>query len=289
MSLPPVAAPAPLRGVVLMLSAVLCFALLDCSAKYLSQHYPVPMVVWARYAVHTLLMLIVHAPRHGRALLRTRRPARQLLRALLLLSVTVLFVSGLRLLPLAEATAIIYLTPLLVTALSVPLLGERVCATTWLAILVGLAGVLVVVRPGGALLGWPVLLPLAAALCNSLYQILTRSFAGSENATTTNFITGLTGTVLASLLLPWQWQTPQPAHALLMLVLGCAGYGGHALLIRAFEHASPAVLGPLTYGQLAIATLLGFGVFGTLPDATSFAGMGLIVVGGLLVLLRRRG
>lgn len=279
---------APLIGVVLMLLAVLCFAVLDSSAKYLSQHYPVAMVVWARYAVHTLLMLIAYAPARGRTLLHTRRPGRQLLRALLLLSVTVLFVSGLRFLPLAEATAIIYLTPLLVTALSVPLLGERVARGTWIAILTGLAGVLIVVRPGGALLGWTVLLPLAAAFCNSLYQILTRSFAGSENGTTTNFITGLTGTVLASLTLPWVWTTPTAAHAGLMIVLGCAGFGGHALLIRAFEHASPAVLGPLTYGQLGIATLLGFSVFGTLPDAASFAGMALIVAGGLLVLLPRR-
>lgn len=107
---------APLIGVALTLLAVLCFAVLDSSAKYLSQHYPVAMVVWARYAVHTLLMLIAYAPARGRTLLHTRRPGRQLLRALLLLSVTILFVSGLRFLPLAEATAIIYLTPLLVTA-----------------------------------------------------------------------------------------------------------------------------------------------------------------------------
>lgn len=282
------ARPRPLLGLALTLVAVLCFAVLDSTAKYLSQFYPVPMVVWARYAVHLVLMLAVFAPRRGAALLHTRRPALQVLRAGLLLAVTALFMSGLQHIPLAEATAIIYLTPLLVTALSVPLLGEKVDAVGWLAVLAGFAGVLVVVRPGGALLTPAVLLPLAAALCNSLYQILTRTFAGSESPLTSNFITGLVGTALASLLLPAVWTTPTPAHAGLMVLLGLVGYGGHQLLILAFGHISPATVAPYTYGQIVVATLIGWQLFGTLPDAVSFTGMALIAASGLAVALRRR-
>lgn len=272
-----------LHGIALLSLAVLCFAILDGLAKYLSRYHTVPSLVWARYAVHTLLMLGLFGPRMGRGLIRTRRPWMQLLRALLLLGATLFFMSGLLYLPLAEATAINYLNPLLVTALSVPLLGERVSLHSGLAVLCGFVGVLIVVRPGSALFTPAILLPLAAAVCLSLYQIITRKFSGAENGTTTNFITGLVGAVLMSVLLPWTWSMPTPGHALLMMGLGIVGFCGHQLLIKAFEHTTPAVLAPFSYGQIVWAALLGYLVFDALPDIGSILGITVITASGLYV------
>ncbi|TCO81162.1 drug/metabolite transporter (DMT)-like permease [Plasticicumulans lactativorans] len=277
-----------LRGIVLMSLAVLCFAALDAMAKLLTRHYPVAAVVWARYAVHMLLLLVMFGPRLRGRLLQTARPGAQTLRALLLLATTLLFVSGLGYIPLAEATAINYLTPLIVTGLSVPLLGERVGRPQWLAMLAGFIGVLVIVRPGGALMTPAVLLPFSAAICNSLYQIVTRKLSSTETPVVTNFITGLVGTLVMSVTLPWSWHTPTLPHALLMVGAGVAGLCGHYLLTRAFECTTPAVVAPFSYGQILWAVLLGFAVFGTLPDAASFAGIGIIAASGLYLARRHR-
>jgi drug/metabolite transporter (DMT)-like permease len=268
---------------VLMSLAVLCFAVLDSLAKYLTRYYTVSGLVWARYTVHVLLMLVLFGPRMRFGLLRTAQPKLQVLRALCLLGATLFMISGLRYIPLAEATAINFVTPLLVIALSVPLLGEKVDGRDWLAVLLGFVGVLIIVRPGSALLTLAALLPVACAVCNSLYQIITRKFRGAENPTTTNFITGLVGSTLMSFTLPFSWTMPTPTHALMMICMGVAGVSGHYLLIKAFERAAPAVLGPFSYGQLLWATLLGYVVFGALPDAGSLVGMAVIAASGLSV------
>jgi drug/metabolite transporter (DMT)-like permease len=148
-------------------------------------------------------------------------------------------------------------------------------------LMLGFLGVLIIVRPGSALLTLAALLPLAAAVCNSLYQIITRKFRETENPTTSNFITGVVGSVLMSFTLPLSWTMPTPTHALLMACMGVAGVCGHYLLIKAFERASPAVLGPFSYGQLLWAMLLGYLVFGAFPNAGSILGMAVIAASGL--------
>jgi drug/metabolite transporter (DMT)-like permease len=263
--------------------AVLCFAVLDTLCKYLTRYYAVSAVLWVRYTVHVVLLAGIFGPQMGLGLLRTARPGLQILRALCLLGTSVLFVTGLLYVPLPEATAIVYITPLLVIALSVPLLGDKVAGRDWIAVLLGLVGVLIIVRPGGALLTAAALLPFSAAVCNSLYQLITRKFSGAENPTTTNFITGLVGSILLTSTLPFSWSTPTLNHALLLVGAGLAGVGGHYLMIKAFERATPAVLGPFSYGQLLWATLLGYLVFGTFPDTGSFIGMAVIAASGLYV------
>src|SRR5437016_4991684 len=140
------------RGIVLMSAAVLCFAVLDSLSKYLSRYYAVPFLIWARYAVHLVLMSVIFFPQRGAALVQTSQPGPQILRSLLLVLTSLLFVSGLRYLPIAEATSIMFLTPLLMTALSAPLLREKVDGRDWVGVAIGFIGVLVVVRPSGALL-----------------------------------------------------------------------------------------------------------------------------------------
>lgn len=270
-----------MRGVVLMLLAVLCFSSHDAVAKYLADFYPVLVLTWFRYLSHTLLMSAVLLPRHGLGVLRSSRPGLQLGRALALLGVSLLFVTGLRYVPLAEATAVIFLAPLLVTLLSATLLRERVSPAQWLAVVLGFVGVLVIVRPAGALFNPAIALPLGAALCFALYQILTRISAAHDSAATSNFLAGSINLLLVSLLLPFFWQSPQWSHVLPLLSLGLLGMCGHQLLTQAFRHASPALLAPFSYGQLVVAGLFGWLFFDQLPDAMALLGMALVIAAGL--------
>lgn len=252
----------PLRGIALVVAATFLFASHDGLSKFLGGIYPVIMVVWARYVVHTLLMAGIFMPQAGLRVLRTRRPLLQTLRALSLLSTSLLFTAGLQYLPLAEATSVNFLAPVLVTALSAPLLKERVTLGQWLAVVMGFIGVLVVVHPGGAMFTPAILFPFGSALGFCFYQLLTRILAAHDSPTTSNFYAGLCNTLIMSALVPFFWQTPQWQHVLLMLALGGCGMTAHLLLTKAFRHAAPALLAPFSYCQIVFAGVLGLVVFG---------------------------
>ncbi|PNV97032.1 DMT family transporter [Pseudomonas protegens] len=279
----------PIKGIALICLAVLLFASHDTLSKYLSAFYPIVMVVWARYVVHTLLMLVVFVPRSGfSAVVRTKHPGLQLLRALCLIGTSLLFTTGLRYIPLAEATAVNFLAPLLVTALSVPFLGERVSRAQWLAVLAGFVGVLIVVRPGGALFTPAILLPLGSALCFGFYQLLTRKLSGVDSPTTSNFLTGILNSLIMSALLPFFWSTPTLVHGLFMIGLGTCGMLGHMLLTQAFRHAAPAMLAPFSYGQILFAGLFGYLIFDHTPDQYALVGIAVICLSGLAVAWAQR-
>ncbi|WP_377707338.1 DMT family transporter [Pseudomonas protegens] len=279
----------PIKGIALICLAVLLFASHDTLSKYLSAFYPIVMVVWARYVVHTLLMLVVFVPRSGfSAVVRTKRPGLQLLRALCLIGTSLLFTTGLRYIPLAEATAVNFLAPLLVTALSVPFLEERVSRAQWLAVLAGFVGVLIVVRPGGALFTPAILLPLGSALCFGFYQLLTRKLSGVDSPTTSNFLTGILNSLIMSALLPFFWSTPTLVHGLFMIGLGTCGMLGHMLLTQAFRHAAPAMLAPFSYGQILFAGLFGYLIFDHTPDQYALVGIAVICLSGLAVAWAQR-
>jgi drug/metabolite transporter (DMT)-like permease len=270
-----------LRGIVMLMTAVLIFAMMDTIAKHLGRSYPVPMLVWARYFIHIVFMLLVFAPRMGTGIVRSARLRLQVLRALLLVLCTGFFFTALRYLPIAEATAIGYVSPFLLTAFSGPLLGERVSRRQWMAVGVGFIGVLIIVRPGGGLLQPAAALPIAMAVCYSLYQILTRKLAASEHPVVTLFYTALVGGVVTSVVLPFYWVAPTLAHWGLMLLLGTGGVVGHYVLIKAFEHTPASVLAPFGYTQILWVTMLGYAVFGDFPDAVGLLGMAVIVACGL--------
>lgn len=285
-------APHPLRGILLMLAAVLCFALLDATAKHLAAKFPVPMLVWARYTLHCVLMLIFLAPSMRWKLVATRRPWLQTIRALMLVGVTGLNIAALHYLPLAETTAMLFLAPLIVSLLAGPFLGESLRPAHWAVILAGFAGVLLIARPGSALHPTGLALVLAAALCYSIYQIQTRQLSPTENTLTMLFYTALTGTVGMTLAAPVYWGGPLPdwREALLIASLGIYGGTGHFLLISAFRHAPATTLSPLLYVQLIWATLLGWLVFDHWPDGMTLAGMAVIAASSAaLALLQRRG
>ena len=278
----------PLRGVLLFLAAVFLFAALDATAKYLNAFFAVPLLVWARYLVHFVIMLVFMAPGMGREIIVTRRPWLRSFRALMLVGVTLLAQLALKTLPLAETTALVFITPLLVALLAGPLLGEQVRRRTWLATIAGFAGVLLIARPGGAMVGPGILYALGGALCYAIYQILTRKLAATEHPNRLLFFTALVGTVSMSLTLPayWDGQIPTLPQGLLIISLGLYGGIGHFMFIRAFREAPASTLSPLLYVQLIWATLLGWLVFNQLPDFLAIIGMLIIGVSGLSLAIR---
>lgn len=278
-----------LRGILLMVSAIGFFVSMDTTAKYLSQWYPVPGIVWARYVINLGMLLAWLAARGELKRIRTARPGIQLARGVLLASATFLYFTSLRVLPLADAAAIGFVLPLFVAVLAVPMLGERLDLPRGVAVLAGLAGALMIVRPGSSVFTWYALLPVAMALCNALYQILTRKVAGVEHPLTSLVWGAIVGAVLLSAAAPFYWKAPDQAwHWALLLVIGLCASIGHYLLIKSYEYAGATLLAPFTYTTMIWAVLLGFLVFGQLPDRWSVGGMAVIVVSGMFLVSRHR-
>lgn len=274
-------------GIGLMLASLLCFAALDATSKTLSQTLAVPLLVWARYLVHFVLMLVVLAPSMKAKLIATRRPGLQIVRALMLVGTTGFAMASFRSMPLAEATAIMFITPLAVALLAGPLLGERVGKVRWIAVVVGFGGVLLIARPGGAMSPAGIAWALAAAACSTIYQIQTRMLSPSEDTWTMLFYTALVGTVAMSLGLPLFWPgadaMPTPLEALMIASLGVYGGAGHFLLIRAYRHAAASTLAPFFYVQLVWAALFGWLFYSHIPDGISILGMAIVAASSIAV------
>ena len=281
--------PHPLHGVALSLGAVMLFAGQDTIAKSLTLVYPAMLVVWARFVVQTALMGVAYVPTMGLSILHTRLWRVQLVRGLCMLSASVCFVVGLRYVPVGEATAVVYLSPILVVAYAARVLKEPIRFGQWLAAICGLAGVLMIVRPGSALFTPAVLFPLGASIALALYQVLTRRVLSVDSPVASNFITSLICLVVCSALAPFFWVTPTLGACLLVAAQGAMAMTGHMFLTYAYRNTSAARLAPFTYAQIVFASLFGFLFFGHAPDQATLAGMGVIILSGLgLVLTQRR-
>jgi drug/metabolite transporter (DMT)-like permease len=283
-----------LLGISLLLIAVACFAVLDTTTKHVTTVVPVLMAVWARYFFQALLTTSVVLPLKGLRVLQTNNPRQQLTRGVLLASVTGLAFLSLKLLPVAEFTAIVMVVPLLVTLLAARMLGEHVSAQRVWLVCGGFVGTLIIVlRPGTDVFGWSLLIPAALVVVNAAFQLLTSKMARTEDAMTTQFYTTWIGTALASMPLYWFWVPVTDTRVLLELVLmGVAGSVGHFLLIMAFERSPAGTLMPYMYAQIGFAMLGGWLVFDHVPDHFSLMGIGLIALcgtaGGLLTVYELR-
>lgn len=280
----------PFIGILLMLGAGLCFAALDATSKHLTQTFPVPMLVWARYTVHLVLMVIFLAPSMRARLIATQRPMALTARALMLVGTTGFAMAGISIMPLAESTAFLFITPLIVVILANWLLKESVTPGRWIAIVAGFAGALLIARPGGALTTQGIILMSLAAGCYSIYQVQTRQMSLTENTVTMLFYTALVGTVSMSLAAPFYWggPMPEPWQGLGIVSLGIYGGTGHLLMTRAFHHAPASTLSPFLYAQLVWAMLLGWLFYDHLPDLLSIAGMAVIAGSSLSIALSER-
>lgn len=276
------------RGILMALLATVSYAVVDTLSKYQAREYPVMMIVWARYFVPLALLLAVFLPRFGTRMLRTAFPMVQMIRGVLLTAGTIFIVFAYRVMPIAEAQAISFIHPVLLTVLAVIFLREKVSALGWAAVLLGFSGVLIIVRPGGGLFTPAAFLPLGLAFCFSSYQIFTRLVAGKENSLNSLFCVLLVGSIGMSLALPYAWVDPTPKGLFFFALIGVTSGIGHFSTIKALEFAPASLLAPFAYIQLLWVSILGVVVFGDFPDAVTLVGMAVVVAGGLLVAASRR-
>jgi drug/metabolite transporter (DMT)-like permease len=263
------AASAELRGILVTLAAMLLFGLMDAGSKFLSTRYPVPQILWLRYVFTVPLLLLVLAPRGLAGRLRSARPRLQVGRALLLVVEIGLVVWCFGQLPLADVHAVLALTPLAVTVLSVPLLGERVGPRRWAAVGAGFLGVLVILRPGLGVVHPAALVALASVLLYALYQVLTRMVWQL-----------VVGSLTLSLVVPFAWRTPDAGHWPLFVVVAALGGLGHYCMIKALQLTPAVIVQPFSYTLLLWAVVIGYVGFGDLPDRWTLIGAALIVAAG---------
>ena len=276
------------RGVLMAILATIFYALVDAFSKYQAREYPVEMIVWARYAVPLVLLLAVFFPKHRSSMLRTSYPGVQVIRGVLLTAGTLFIVFALRVMPIAEAQAIFFIHPVLLTLLAVIFLREKVNGLGWIAVLVGFSGVLIIVRPGGGLLTGAALLPLGLALSFSTYQIFTRIISGKEKSLNSLFYVLLVGSIAMSCALPFAWVDPTPKGLFMFGLIGVISGLGHFSTIKALEYAPASLLAPFAYIQLLWVSILGVLIFGDFPDAITIVGMIVVVAGGILVVISKR-
>lgn len=282
---------AALAGIGLTVAAMACFATLDTTTKYVCASVPLLMALWFRYAFQAVATTVVVLPLRGLRVLRTAHPEFQILRGALLLASSLFAFFSLKFMAVGEFTAIVMLTPLVITLLAAKALGEAVSPARWALVCGGFAGTLVIIRPGHDAFEWTTLLPLGLVISNSWFQVLTSKLAKTEDPVTMHLYTGWVGTLLASLPLPWVWAT-LPSTALWggLLLMGATATVGHFLLILAYQRAPAATLTPYLYAQIGFAMLGGWLVFAHMPDGWSFVGMLMIAVcgaGGAWLAMRR--
>lgn len=278
----------PGLAVVYMLLAAAMLPGINACGKYLAG-YSVVQITWARYAGHFLFMLVVFGPANGLGILRSTRPKLQLLRSSLHCASAIFTFTALAYVALPTATAIMFSSPLIVTALAPWLLGEKIGLDRAVAVAIGFLGALVIVRPGFGDHTFALILLLLNAICSANVQILSRKLAGHDRAVTSNTYMVIVGFILLSIPLPFVWQNPTNwIDILVFCAIGIFGGIGHYFLVSAFEQAPASFVSPFNYVQIVGATILGYLVFGTLPDIWTWVGAAVIAASGLYILLRER-
>ncbi len=275
-----------LTGILLMLVSMSVVPIMDGIAKDLSDRYSVIEVVWARYFFHLLYLLPIVVLRYGPSALMPRFPGLQIIRGGLLLLSTILFFTAISLMPIADALALFFVSPLIVTALSPVLLGENVGFRRWIAVSIGFIGALIIIRPGMTVINTGTLLALGAGTIYALYMVATRKLSGSAPPLVTLTFTAILGTVAMSTAVPFQWITPDAVDFLMMAAMGGCAALGHYLLIKAFDHAPASVLAPFGYSKIVMTTVIGFFFFGDFPNTWTWVGVGVIIASGVYISLR---
>ena len=257
-----------LSGIGLAILAGFLFVSSDTIVKLAREELPVAMVVWGRFVMHLLIMFILFPGKKIIPLLKVNNPK--------------------MIIGLAEANAIMFVSPFFVVALSIPLLGEKVGLRRWSAVLVGFLGIIIVLRPGFQEIHWAYLLIVGCAFFFALFTIITRTLSFTETATSMWFYTALVGTIGSSSVVWLYWETPSPIQWLMLLVIGAIGGGSHYIVIKAYNRAAASLLAPFQYIQILWATVYGLLVFNNFPDSWTLLGTAIIITSGLYVWIRER-
>lgn len=277
--LPPIAVQRPLRGVVLVVLALMSFSCSDCCAKYLSGSLPAIEIAWLRYASFTLLAATAVVA-SGRAPV-TRRPGLACFRGLAMFGSAIFFIMALGRMPIADATATSFSSPLIITLLAILVLGERIPPWRWAMLALGVLGMLLIVRPGTSAFNPAAIFALLCAFSWATGAVITRKMHDAEVPLTLLFYTAIVGFAVSSALLPLVWQAPSLRQWAIGTAMGGCTTLAHWLVIRAHRHAGASVLAPFSYTQLLWSTLFGMALFGTVPGATTLLGAGIIIATGL--------
>jgi len=271
------------------LVSCLLFSSQDGISKYLTLFYSPILVVWMRFVIQISLTAAVFMPRMGVSIFHTKQLKLQLARGACMVTASVSFVIGLLYVPIGEATAVVFLSPIILTWFAGKILKEKIMLGQWIAVGSGLIGVMVIVRPGSALFTPAILLPLTGAFSMAIYQLLTRRLLTTDHIVSTNFITGVFATAVMSLLVWHFWKTPTLSDFLLMLVGGSCATIGHLLLTYSLRHGSVVMLAPFSYAQIIFSSTVACLFFGHVPDDLTMVGMGTIILSGAgLVWWQRR-
>ena len=265
-----------------MLLAGAMFPFMNAFAKMLGGRYSTLEVSWARFFGHVIFTMILFMPTAGVRMFITYQPKIQLARSMIQCLSNCLCVAAIVFQPLANAAAIGMMGPLIVAVLAWPILGERTTRGHLAAILVGFIGVLIVIRPGTSVFHPSALLLLGSSTCFALYQILTRLGANIDPPATTTFYSSAFGAVAMLVVLPFVGKWPVSfGDFVLFCMLGVLGGAGHYCVVRALSFAPVNVIAPFQYFQLLGSVVVGFLLFGQLPDAPTFAGAAVIIASGL--------
>ncbi len=284
----PARADRPFRGIALILASTVFLGTSDVTAKYLSATLPSIEIAWIRFVAFALIMVPAMLPGSPLYALHTDRRGLQLMRGVALLGSSLFFISGLRFLPIAEASATGFVSPLFVTALSILFLSESVGVRRWLATAVGLIGVLIILRPGSSAFHPAAVFPLVSALAWACTLIMTRMMSGRDRAITTMTYSSIEGVCVLSALVPFVWVTPSWHDILFGIFIGIASTAGQWIVVLAFRYADASVLAPFSYTQLLWVSILGFVIFGEIPDIWTVVGAVFIVASGLYTAHRER-
>lgn len=278
-----------LAAIGLMCCALIAFAVLDTTAKYLGAQYDPLQVAWLRYVFHVALVIVLLNPWTMPGVWRSRRPGLQVMRSMLMAGSTVFNFAAVAALRLDQAVSIAFTTPLLVAAFAGPLLGEWISRERLIAVCVGFLGVLLVTRPGIGTFEIAYLFAFGNAICGAFYNMLTRKVSAYDSSQTSIALSGLFGVLILAPLMPFVWIWPQAGwHWLLFVATGLLGAGGHFLLILAHARAPAPVLAPYIYLELLWMSALGWLVFSDVPDIWTIAGAGVVIAAGLYLLWRER-
>jgi drug/metabolite transporter (DMT)-like permease len=278
----------PFKGIALILASTIFLGTSDVTAKYLSGSLPSIEIAWIRFLVFALIMVPAMVPGSRLYAMHTGRLGLQMMRGAALLASSLFFISGLRFLPIAEASATGFVAPLFVTALSIVFLSERVGVRRWLATAVGLIGVLIILRPGTSAFHLAAFFPIVSALAWACTLIMTRMMSGKEAAITTMTYSSIAGVCILSALVPLVWVAPTWHDILFGVLIGVASTAGQWIVVLAFRYADASVLAPFSYTQLLWVSILGFLIFGEVPDTWTVVGAVFIVLSGLYTAHRER-
>jgi drug/metabolite transporter (DMT)-like permease len=261
---------------------------MDGTGKYLTSSLSVGHILWARYFFHILIVFLVLSRSGSFEFLRTKKPGLQFVRAAAVFGATICMYSALRVIPLADATAIQFLNPAFVTLFAAWLLKEKIGWHRITAVAVGFGAVLLIIRPGFAGFDWHFLLPLVTAVLVALYIVLTRRLSEFDDEMTTFFYSMVLGAVVLTLALPWLYTAPSPRDWMVSIAMGVLGAGGHLLLVKALHRVQASFLSPYMYAQLIVAVLISVFWFGDIPDLWVVIGIIIVVLSGLYVWRREQ-